>query len=282
LFAEEQIPHQQVRQVLSGLLQRQPDRRLTAGEVIHRFQPQDLTETAGAPRHQTMRTVTPRMLVIWVIAVVTLIVIVIMNTQIPSSRKKAIIKKSQDTAVVIAPHPQKEGSVEKAIVKSPTPDSARPASRALPAAIGYSLLYINCRPWAEVHIDNKKIDTTPLKGPVRLYAGTHELALLHPDYPAWRQTVTLASEQTFTVNVCLDTLFGFFQPLIHPWGEVYVDDVLKGITPLAKPMALEPGPHSLRIVNKQLGRWREQVRIKAGDTLRYSLDFNKVVAEPIE
>lgn len=282
LFSEERIPQHQIREVLSGLLQRQPDMRLTSGEIMRLLLQQDESEATAPSQQQTMNSVSPRMLWQWGIVVIVLIVVVIINTQIPSgSRKKAIQKSSQDTTVVLAPSPKIEPRAEKADGKPPAPDSSQAASQSMKTPIGYGLLYVDCRPWAEVHIDNKKIDTTPLHGPLRLYAGTHELALLHPDYPAWHQTVTLASEQTATVNVCLDTLFGFFQPLIHPWGELYIDDVAKGITPLAKPVALEPGRHSLGIVNKQYGRWRELVQIKAGDTLRYSLDFNKVVAEPL-
>ncbi len=271
-----------IRGLLSGLLKRQPELRLSAIEAVRRLVPpasaavQEPVAAAPAVR------IKPRVLWLWVTLVLTLIVVVIINTQIPQTGKKTQKEKiGSDTLAVAVPEQTPERSATTGQATPARTDSTPRPLQPATSPVGYGLLYINCRPWAEVHIDNKKIDTTPLKGPLRLYAGSHELALVHPDYPAWRHELNLEAGQTATVNISLDKQFGFFLPMIHPWGEVYVDEEQKGLTPFAKPVALQPGAHRLKIINREYGQWNESVDIKAGDTLRYSLDLNKVVAEPL-
>ncbi len=138
-------------------------------------------------------------------------------------------------------------------------------------------LSVFCLPWAEVWIDNKKMDTTPMNEALRIYPGDHELALQHPDYPAWRKKIRIESGQDVTISVRLDTLFGFFQPLIHPWAEVFIDGNRKGITPFVKPVALPPGAHRLEIRHPQYAEFSENIMISAGDTQRYVLDLTKIV-----
>ncbi len=140
-------------------------------------------------------------------------------------------------------------------------------------------LMVYCLPWADVLIDDKKVDTTPMSASLVLQPGEHLLTLQHPDYPSWHHRVQLGSGESMTVQVRLDTLFGFIQPLVYPWGMVLIDSVMKGITPLAEPVALEPGAHRIEVQHPQYAGFAETIYIRPGDTLRYEVDLTKFVPQ---
>jgi len=58
-------------------------------------------------------------------------------------------------------------------------------------------------PWAEVLVDGVLVDTTPFDRAVRLPAGTHQVALRHPDLPTWEAQVEVSpgSFQRFRVDL---------------------------------------------------------------------------------
>ncbi len=64
-------------------------------------------------------------------------------------------------------------------------------------------LRVEVRPWADVYIDGKKIDTTPLDRPIATSAGEHLLELKHPDYPTFRQIVQVSRGDTLTIKKAL-------------------------------------------------------------------------------
>jgi hypothetical protein len=54
-------------------------------------------------------------------------------------------------------------------------------------------------PWAEVSIDGKKIETTPI-AKLQVPLGTHEVVFKHPQFGERRQTVVVTSTP-LTLNV---------------------------------------------------------------------------------
>ncbi|RMF56789.1 MAG: serine/threonine protein kinase [Calditrichaeota bacterium] len=66
-------------------------------------------------------------------------------------------------------------------------------------------LNIEVRPWAEVYIDGKLWDTTPLKKPLFLSAGEHLLELKHPKLLPYREYVTIEKGDTLTMQIVLRT-----------------------------------------------------------------------------
>ena len=50
-----------------------------------------------------------------------------------------------------------------------------------PVVIAKGEIVFIIRPWAEVHVNGKKLGVTPLSGPVQLEAGEHEVRLVNPD-----------------------------------------------------------------------------------------------------
>ncbi|NIA30819.1 MAG: protein kinase, partial [Actinobacteria bacterium] len=139
-------------------------------------------------------------------------------------------------------------------------------------------LFVRCSPWADIFIDSVKIDTTPLSDTLRVAAGSRQLVLKHPDYPAYVRKIVIEPMRTKVVAVNLDTLFGFLNCKIYPWGEIFIDGVTQGQTPFPRPICLEPGRHLIKVKNPQYQQVVEYIQINRRDTTEYELDFEQVVA----
>lgn len=134
-------------------------------------------------------------------------------------------------------------------------------------------LYVECSPWAYVIVDSIEFDSTPMMEPIHLSAGSHELILLHPDYPSIRKQIHVPSGQRLEVKMNLDTLVGFLHCDVHPWAEVYVDGGFHGQTPLTKFIALTPGMHEIVFRNPKEGEFNRTIHVDRGDTLSCTYNF---------
>jgi hypothetical protein len=141
------------------------------------------------------------------------------------------------------------------------------------AITGFGELDIQCLPWAEVYVESEKIDTTPLKKPLVLPAGQHRLTLRHPQYPAYSQIIQIHAETVTAVYADLDTLFGYLDCQIYPWGDIYIDDQYAGQTPLQNPLVIQSGDHVLTFNNPRYPEVRQKIVIQKRDTLRYRFNF---------
>lgn len=143
------------------------------------------------------------------------------------------------------------------------------------AALLPGKLSIDCYPWAEVYLDNKKIDITPLHN-FSLAPGRHKVELQQPEYPAFRKFINITSGNTETINVNFDDIVGYLDCEIYPWGEVYVDDKFVGTTPFAKPIAVTPGNHKLTIKNANYAPVSKVITAKAKQRVSFSLNFQEL------
>lgn len=137
-------------------------------------------------------------------------------------------------------------------------------------------LIIKCFPWADVYINGNKIDTTPLEKAIQLQSGKFQLTLRHPRYPEYSRELKIYPEKQLNVSVDLDTLFGYLDCKVYPWGEILINGETKGQTPLENPIILYPGIHLLTIVNPQFNDLRETIVIERQDTLQYKLNFEEL------
>jgi len=137
----------------------------------------------------------------------------------------------------------------------------------------YGKLFVECTPWGDVYIDNKKTDTTPLKDYIQLSPGKHTLKVIHPDYPPFTKKISISSEKIESISIDFKNLVGYLICNINPWGDVYVDGVLKGTTPLRGPIILFPGKHLLTIKNPQFESVETNIKISIRDTVNYKLNF---------
>jgi eukaryotic-like serine/threonine-protein kinase len=135
-------------------------------------------------------------------------------------------------------------------------------------------LFVACLPWAEIYIDGEKIETTPIKNNIKLNEGSYELKLLHPEYPEYVDSINITSSALTTFKINLDTLFGFLDCKVFPWGNIYINDTYKGETPLQNPLILEPRIYSVEIRNPQFKTIKSVVTISRGDTFRLVQNFN--------
>lgn len=66
-------------------------------------------------------------------------------------------------------------------------------------------LWVEARPWADVFIDGKLYDSTPLKEAIILSSGQHLIELKHPQFPSHREFVTIKPGDTTNVQAVLKT-----------------------------------------------------------------------------
>lgn len=169
------------------------------------------------------------------------------------------------------PLPRKtSGRLPEPVSSLPRKNSLSPgeAENLLPAS-----LRVECLPWADIYIDERKMDTTPLENPLSLPPGNHTVRLIHPRYPEYARNISLQPGQKMAISVNLDTLWGYLDCRVHPWGEIYIDGRAMGQTPLGKPLPLPPGRHTLTIVNPQYSRFDTAIFISRRDTLRWQLNL---------
>ncbi|MCX8011069.1 MAG: protein kinase, partial [Ignavibacteria bacterium] len=126
-----------------------------------------------------------------------------------------------------------------------------------------SKLFIECLPWANVYVNSKFIEETPLKEALSLNAGEYELKLVHPEYPPYIQKINLKGNEELKIKVNLDTLIGYLECNLNPWGQIFVDGEFKGETPLQKAIKLAPGIHNIVLKNPLFGSYEEKIIIES-------------------
>ncbi len=137
----------------------------------------------------------------------------------------------------------------------------------------FGKLLVECSPWADVYINSEKFDTTPLEKPISLPYGEYDLKLIHPDFPQFTTRIKINSEDLSFIKVKLDTLFGFLQCEVFPWGEIFINGKSYGQTPLQSPIRLAPGTYNLIIKNSRLNPYSEIIKIKRNSTLTVKHKF---------
>ncbi|MGK9476819.1 serine/threonine-protein kinase [Melioribacter sp. OK-6-Me] len=138
--------------------------------------------------------------------------------------------------------------------------------------VGEGGLFVECFPWADVYIDGEKIETTPLKKPLTLSAGEHTLKLVHPDYPIYSEILKIEKNKLTNLKISLESLLGFLDIKVNPWGNIYINGNYKGQTPLKEYIRVNPGFMRLKITNPNFKDVDTTVYVGQGDSLK--LKFN--------
>lgn len=134
-------------------------------------------------------------------------------------------------------------------------------------------LSVECLPWADVYINNRKIDTTPIDSLLTFSVGEYNVKLIHPDYPEYVTKIKIEKDQTTSIKVLLESLVGYLKCNVFPWGEVYVDNVFLGQTPLTKLTRLKKGNHEIKIINPGFPEFVGNFTIKGQDTVEINFNF---------
>ena len=145
--------------------------------------------------------------------------------------------------------------------------------------IQFGTLEINCIPWADVYIDDERIDTTPLREGITLQTGIHKVALVNPDFPPYFETIEIGPHETNRINVSLFSIVGFLDVNALPWAAVFIDGDSIDTTPFSKPYMLSAGTHTLRLENPNFKIFEEKFEIAAGETLRIDRSLTELIKE---
>jgi serine/threonine protein kinase len=137
-------------------------------------------------------------------------------------------------------------------------------------------LFIRTQPSANIFIDSIPFGETPPEKPFEFSPGERQLTLVNANFPEYHMTVKIQSGETINFSADLDTLFGYLECQVYPWGEITIDGNSKGQTPLLHPIILTPGGHALTIKNPQFREFETKIEIARKDTLRYQLNFENL------
>ncbi len=163
------------------------------------------------------------------------------------------------------------------ISEQPIPVNAPAQAETLPTA----RLFVKCTPWANIYIDGKMVDTTPLSEALTIPAGFHTLALKNPEMPAlqiFRRELQLSANTIDTLIVNLNsqnTGIGYLDLHVSPWAKVFVNGEYREDTPLQKPLVLSPGKYEIRLENPGYQTWRDSIKIVAREVLTRRIALKK-------
>ena len=134
-------------------------------------------------------------------------------------------------------------------------------------------LSIQCLPWADIMLDSNEIKNS--NGYFSLEPGIHKIELLNPGYPKYSTEIKLESGEIKSFKIHLDTLFGYFDCKVFPWGEVFIDGQHAGQTPFLKPVILNPGDHSLSVHNPEYETVNKSFVIVKKETLHFEINLSQ-------
>lgn len=271
---------QNIQNALNGLLRKDPEERFkSAQEVQDFFSPGGTIITKDADvdsQNQKKRLVLPLTLLLIICGVLIYYVSFYDKTSQHAGLKDAVVIRSEKMPL------QKDTVFTKPIptileLEPPEPEKREnPIQKNLTATVpapSFGELRIECLPWANVRIDSGKTETTPLSGPVKLQSGLHVLFLEHPAYPPYKATIKINSAKTTFFKINLDTLMGYLECRINPWGNVFLDGRSLGQSPFFKPFKVLPGTRRLVVQNSQYSSYETDVEIVKKDTLRIQIDL---------
>ncbi|MCK4672858.1 PEGA domain-containing protein, partial [candidate division WOR-3 bacterium] len=65
-------------------------------------------------------------------------------------------------------------------------------------------LKLTVKPWADIYIDGKFYETTPIANPIKLSAGKHEIKLVNPSFQIFEQQIVIPSNKMLKKYVELE------------------------------------------------------------------------------
>jgi len=137
-----------------------------------------------------------------------------------------------------------------------------------------ALLRVRCDPWADVYLNDILLDRTPFESR-SLPSGRYRLSFHHPAFPPVFRDIDVKPGEELAVNVSLWETVGRIVVLVDSWAEIYIDDILAGVTPLREPLIVPLGQHIVTLKNPAFALWKDTLAFQRGDppcTLRVKLE----------
>jgi len=173
--------------------------------------------------------------------------------------------------------PGTTGKIDAILKQIPKATEAKPEAPKREASIpkpkelepGFLKIRVSGAPWAKVYIDDNYIDQTPIASPIKLQAGKHTLALENPNFPKYTESIVIASNKTLEKTVVLKIPDpAYLKVNVTPWADVYVDGKKVATTPIAEPLKITPGTHTILLSNPGCEEWFESIDFKSGQTVK--------------
>ena len=253
-------------------------RTKTALEALSFFEPLEESTPEVAPESSTVMKINLKILYLSAIAIIIIALIGFFTSE--RNGKKPTAK--ADKKITNENVPPKKDILNKNDEKNSVPntstkeeDKVVPESEKILETVRYGKLFVEANPWAEIYINDKKIETTPLEQSIQLSSGNYELKLLHPDFPPYIEKIKIEPDKVQNVKINFYEKVGYLDCKIFPWGDIYIDGNYKSTSPLLKPIMLMPGSYDLSIRNPSYEKSIEKkITVKAKETLTLKFNFD--------
>lgn len=128
-------------------------------------------------------------------------------------------------------------------------------------------IFISCKPWARIIIDNESIGETPLTEPVELSPGEHQLVLVNDEFPSpVSQTINVEPGSRGQLDFNLWNHFTVIKIIsVEPWAEIIIDGKSYGYTPRQQEIILPLGRHEIELRNPDFKQFFKTIDTKRGD-----------------
>lgn len=126
-------------------------------------------------------------------------------------------------------------------------------------------LLISSSPQAEVYIDGIAYGTLPLKKPIKLSPGEHQLVLKNPYCYPRKEKIVLKENKLYRKNFKLQFKPSRLMIRNLPRGaKVYLNGKLWEKESFIRPQVLAPGRYQLELSHPDYKEWRREIEIKPG------------------
>lgn len=133
------------------------------------------------------------------------------------------------------------------------------------------VLVVRTKPATLVRVDGRSFGVAP--GPIPLAPGLHKVVLAQAALGI-RLEERVRISKGKTVELVRELGKGKLRVFVKPYGEVFVDGTLVGLTPLEGPVELYEGQHVVRVYCERTGKEaRRAVRLRAGQMHTLNIDL---------
>ena len=131
-------------------------------------------------------------------------------------------------------------------------------------------------PSAEVTIDGIKISPQEMSAGKRLQTGVHQLAARAVGYEPYSRSVTIEKGSVQIISADLSSQASGMASLhiySYPWAKIYIDGVFQGNTPIAKPLTVSEGTHTVMLKRGGYKTYQETFTIAKGELRRIKVQL---------
>lgn len=239
------IPDEQ-REIISGLLRRNPSQRFqSAAEILKKL---NITNETQYYKTQTITTVKSKknaVIAVFSLAVVISAIVLVMFIQRNDSSSK------NETLTDMENAPTAETQKEPIKHEFGTNEHGSPQENALKTKEQTSL--------SGKTSNNQKENITP---------ANNSLQSLDNETNADKVIPITPPAITKNGRLFIDC---------YPWAEVYIDGVKKDVTPLSRPITLQPGDHTLKLINPDYPPYMALIRIEPNQRTDIKINLDKTL-----